>query len=123
MLASPELHPDAALLRAFGLGLADAGSIAEIEDHLEACAACCLVVQSVPEDGFVRRVRTSRVNTSGSALPLSGVSVAPAEVAVPDELIEHARYRVLKSLGAGGMGSVYLAEHQVMARRVALKVI
>jgi serine/threonine protein kinase len=32
-------------------------------------------------------------------------------------------YRVLERLGSGGTGAVYLAEHQVMRRRVALKVL
>ena len=46
----------------------------------------------------------------------------PAVPAVPG-LIDHPRYRVLSVLGAGGMGSVYLAEHRLMERQVALKVI
>src|SRR5262245_27082708 len=32
-------------------------------------------------------------------------------------------YRVLERLGAGGSGTVYLAEHEVMKRRVAIKVL
>jgi eukaryotic-like serine/threonine-protein kinase len=33
------------------------------------------------------------------------------------------RYKVLEKLGAGGMGSVYLCEHTLMRRRVAVKVL
>ncbi len=33
------------------------------------------------------------------------------------------KYKVLEQLGAGGMGSVYLCEHMLMRRRVALKVL
>jgi serine/threonine protein kinase len=33
------------------------------------------------------------------------------------------KYRVLERLGTGGMGSVYLCEHMVMGRRVAVKVL
>src|SRR5437870_5130040 len=32
-------------------------------------------------------------------------------------------YKVLERLGSGGMGTVYLAEHRHMRRRVALKVL
>jgi DNA-binding beta-propeller fold protein YncE len=43
--------------------------------------------------------------------------------AIPAELTRHERYRVVRLLGAGGMGAVYEAEHLVMQRPVALKVI
>src|SRR5947209_13619190 len=33
------------------------------------------------------------------------------------------KYKVLEKLGAGGMGSVYLCEHKLMRRRVAVKVL
>ncbi|HEY5927879.1 MAG TPA: protein kinase [Kofleriaceae bacterium] len=33
------------------------------------------------------------------------------------------RYRVIKTLGAGGMGTVFLAEHALIKRRVAIKIL
>ena len=33
------------------------------------------------------------------------------------------KYRILERLGAGGMGQVFLCEHKVMRRRVAVKVL
>ena len=44
----------------------------------------------------------------------------------PDELIGQlvaGRYRVLQRLGQGGMGTVYLAEHEAIEKKVAIKVL
>jgi serine/threonine protein kinase len=64
-------------------------------------------------------------STENPTLPHVGGSGAPAAdpEAVPAELVNHPRYRVVRLLGRGGMGAVYLAEHLLMERQVALKVI
>ena len=46
-----------------------------------------------------------------------------AHDAMPPELARHERYRVVRLIGQGGMGAVYEAEHRIMQRPVALKVI
>ncbi|MEO8701323.1 MAG: protein kinase [Kofleriaceae bacterium] len=40
----------------------------------------------------------------------------------PDDVVE-GRYRIIKTLGEGGMGTVFLAEHALIKRRVAIKVL
>jgi hypothetical protein len=47
----------------------------------------------------------------------------PATAGLPKELSDHPRYRIIAALRTGGMGAVYRAEHRLMDRPVALKVI
>jgi serine/threonine protein kinase len=61
--------------------------------------------------------------TLAAGATLSGKHVPAAPSGLPPELTDHPRYHVLRLLGQGGMGAVYQAEHRVMERLVALKVI
>ena len=42
---------------------------------------------------------------------------------LPDEIARQNRYKILSEIGRGGMGQVYLAEHLLTKRKVALKTI
>jgi formylglycine-generating enzyme required for sulfatase activity len=42
---------------------------------------------------------------------------------VPAGLANHPKFKVLRKIGEGGMGAVYLAEHLAMERQVAIKVV
>jgi eukaryotic-like serine/threonine-protein kinase len=60
------------------------------------------------------RTEASWNQTGAAANPLAEI---------PAALVGHPRYRVLGRIGSGGMGAVFKAEHQLMRRVVALKVI
>src|SRR5207247_2204390 len=53
----------------------------------------------------------------------TATAAAPVSAAVLPELADHPRYRVQGLLGVGGMGAVYRADHTLMERPVAIKVI
>ena len=48
---------------------------------------------------------------------------SPSSVAAPPELANHPDYEIIKQLGQGGMGTVYLARNRMMDRMEVLKVI
>ena len=112
-------HPEAACLSDFASGLLDEASAHDIERHLAECPACCERA-AAGKDGSVVCLRSAAKDTCSTYAQATQDEDLGS---MPPALRDHPRYRVLRLLGRGGMGEVWLAEHRVMQRMVALKVI
>ncbi len=133
MEVQPARHPPPELLRAFGLGTLDDAAAGTVLSHLEQCPECCRAVAAQPGDDFLERFVRVR---EPSATPASVGALAPsasrlAETTsggptplpdLPTELIRHPQYELIRELGRGGMGVVYLARNRQMDRLEVLKV-
>lgn len=117
-------HPSAEQLVAYGQGRLSPLEQAGIERHIAECERCCQALRSVPNDTLLEQLRSPHT-PSESRRPSPALKAPSADLStgLPRELLEHSRYRIVKALGAGGMGVVYQAEHRLMERPVALKVI
>lgn len=133
MRSVPATHPTSEELAAFGLGKLSEPRAAAVARHLESCDACRKTAASVPPDSFLGLVRdadasTTRLPQGRVETAVAGATPAPAAATrstapeLPPELRAHTKYEIVRALGHGGMGSVYLAKHRLMQRRVAIKV-
>jgi WD40 repeat protein len=135
-------HPDHEILVRFGRGLLPAAESQAVEAHVATCDACTGQLTALDPDSLAQLLlqvpqlaacpdstplppalegRTSIF--SPLSFPVQGTPAGDGPGAIPEPLREHPRYRVIRLLGRGGMGNVYLAEHRHMDRMVALKVI
>ncbi len=133
MEAQPMNHPAPEILRALIAGQLDSAAADAAFAHLESCPACREAAAALSGDSFLRRLRAARPtgstmpeargagDTQGSKAETPTASYAPP--GVMPELREHPQYEVVRELGRGGMGVVYLARNKLMDRPEVLKVI
>src|SRR5437764_8216021 len=123
-------HPDRDRLTAFAQGRLGEAELAELSSHFSDCAECRTKVEATGDDTLISLLRAADTahDREGTKQPPEAVTLPapgfpPAPPGLPVELAAHGRYRVQELLGVGGMGAVYKAEHLLMERTVALKLI
>ncbi|HEX5270865.1 MAG TPA: protein kinase, partial [Gemmataceae bacterium] len=118
MAAHPISHPSPDVLRALaGDRLPDAEAKAVLA-HLSDCRECWQVMTTLGIEGRLRAAETTP----------SGGTIGPARAAaaaenIPPELRDHPEFEVIRKLGGGGMGVVYLARDRLTHRQEVLKVV
>jgi serine/threonine protein kinase/WD40 repeat protein len=136
-------HPSDRELHSFLLGRLTDPDHSQVESHLAECSECGDRALAAPADDTLTellaaaRTRFDSQRASAPTPTLDGSATPPAFAptlawssstgsdsdTIPAALATHPKYRVLRRLGTGGMGTVWLAEHLVMNRPVAVKVI
>jgi serine/threonine protein kinase/formylglycine-generating enzyme required for sulfatase activity len=135
MGATAAVHPADPILQAFGLGKLDDNASASVSQHLKGCDSCQLRVAELSSDEFLGRLQqagampdkaasgsspSATMSSDGAGCPV--VPPPPGDT-LPPELVDHADWEIIRELGRGGMGIVYLAKNRLMGRMEVLKVV
>jgi formylglycine-generating enzyme required for sulfatase activity/serine/threonine protein kinase len=133
-MVTPLAHPSDPILYAYGLGKLDEASCMAVDSHLEGCDACRRRVSELSGDSFVGRLRDAGGKHEAPAPAVPPVPPSPGGTkppapdpalarTLPPELANNPEYTILRELGRGGMGVLYLAHNTTLDRREVLKVL
>jgi formylglycine-generating enzyme required for sulfatase activity/serine/threonine protein kinase len=122
--APTSLHPTDQTLHDYGMGKLDDASAGAVHAHLENCAACRRRTAERTSDSFLNKFRAgqSAPSTDRRESTQSHTSAPVPIETLPPELAAHKDYEVVRELGRGGMGVVYLVRNRLMGRNEVLKV-
>ena len=136
-MGAAAVHPTDQTLQAYGLGKLDDASAESVSKHLELvpglpAPGCRDVVRQLPGaapwcpgiagDVGHRRTLATRWIDAPTRGPAVAIAPPPADT-MPPGLADHPDYEVIRELGRGGMGVVYLARNKLMGRLEVLKVV
>jgi serine/threonine protein kinase len=136
MGATAAVHSTDETLRSYHLGTLDLASTESAGKHLEGCDTCQRrLAEMASGDPLLGRLRHAHVQP-GSTGPVvssiaglsmledgAGIKAPPPTDTLPPGLADHPDYDVIRELGQGGMGTVYLAKNRLMGRHEVLKVV
>jgi serine/threonine protein kinase len=135
MAPPPTVHPTDQTLQSYGLGKLDDASAESVNEHLEGRADCRRRIAEITSDSFLGRLCDANARPESSRPAVSstdGLSLLdraavvpnpPPASSLPPGLADLPDYEILRELGQGGMGVVYLAQNTLMGRTEVLKVV